>query len=184
MRIISNDSYFSWGLNCIIKQMPGVNTDDLIIFDAGQLFVYIFHATELQKHAILDPHRALFHCCRFYIMRNSSISEYAQALSSVWPNQPLQQRLTHREEWVIKALCSEPDAEELRERLSINRKTFSAHKIKGLRKLGVGNVVMLYSLLLAWKEHWPDIRPELQIKGDDFPSQGEAGSMIYRFPDM
>lgn len=164
VKIISRDNYFISAMACITKQVPIFNADDLIIFDAGQHYVYIFHSSELQKYKITDPYRALLCCCNYRIVRDAPVNEYIQCLLAEDINTKLSPRLSRRDEWVIKIFFCEPDADELRERLCINRKTFSAHKVKALRKLGVKNVNFLHSLLQAWKEHWPDIRTEFQRK--------------------
>lgn len=162
MKIISRDNYFISGMACITKHLPIFFADDLIIFDAGQHYVYIFRSSELQKYRVSDPYHALLCCCDCRIMRDAPINEYIQYLLAEEFNNKLSLRLSRRDEWVIKILLGEPDADELIERLCINRKTFSAHKVKVLRELGVKKVNMLHPLLLAWKEHWPYIRSELQ----------------------
>ncbi|MDX6019568.1 hypothetical protein SIL08_04570 [Scandinavium sp. V105_16] len=162
MKIISRDNCFISAMACITKQVPISNADDLVIFDAGQHYVYIFHSSALQKYRISDPYRALMYCCDYRIVRDAPINEYIQCLLAEEIKTKSSSRLSRKDEWIIKILFCEPDADELRERLCINRKTFSAHKVKALRKLGVKNVNFLHSLLQAWKEHWPSIRSELQ----------------------
>lgn len=184
VQIISRDNYFIFGMACIIKQMPIDNTRHLVVFDTGQRYVYVFHSGELQKYGISDPYRALLHCCGFRIMRDAPIHEYTQCLSVEWINKKFRPCLSRREEWVIKILFGEPNADELRERLCINRKTFSAHKVKALRKLGVGNVILLHSLLQAWKAHWPEIRPELHRTAKFSCPQGRRGNSLSRLSNL
>lgn len=164
MKILSRDNYFISGMTNIIKRMPVFNTDDLIVFDTGQHYVYIFHSTELQKHKISDPYRALLYFCDYRIMRDAPVKEYIQCLLTEETNKELIPSLSGREELVIKILFGEADADELSERLCISRKTFSAHKVKVLRKFGVKNLNLLHSLLQTWTEHWPCIQSELHCE--------------------
>ena len=162
VKIISKDNYFISAMESLTKQISIINADDLIVFDAGQHYVYIFYASELQKYRISDPYRAMLYCCDYRIARDASINEYIKCLSTQRINKTLSLRLSPKDEWVIKIMFGEPNEDELKVLMCINRKTFSAHKVNALRKLGARNINLLHSLIQAWKEYWPCIRAELK----------------------
>lgn len=166
MRIISNDNYFIGGLKAIAEEMPAVSTRHLVIFDTGLRSAYIFDSGELRRNRIFDPYSALLHCRSFYFKRDVPLETYAYYLSGHRINALGRPRITEREEWAIRVMCEESDADDMAELLYFNRKTYSSHKVKALRKLGIGNALTLHSLLRVWKDNWPALCPEAPREGD------------------
>ncbi|WP_297120601.1 hypothetical protein [uncultured Enterobacter sp.] len=166
MRIISNDNYFIGGLKAIAEEMSAVNTRHLVIFDTGLRSAYIFDSGELRRNRIFDPYSALLHCRSFYFNRDVPLETYAYYLAGHRVNALGRSRLTEREEWAIRVMCGESDADDMAELLCFNRKTYSSHKVKALRKLGIRNALTLNSLLRVWKKNWPALCPKTQREGD------------------
>lgn len=182
VRIISNDNYFIGGLKILEEEMPAVNTRHLVIFDTGLRWAYIFDSGELRRNRIFDPYSALLHCRSFYFKRDVPLETYAYYLSGHRVNDLGRPRLTEREKWAIRVMCEESDDDDMARLLCFNRKTYSSHKVKALRKLGISNALTLYSLLRVWKDNWPALCPETPREGDF--SQYRAVNVVFRVSNV
>jgi DNA-binding CsgD family transcriptional regulator len=134
--------------------------DEITVFDSGHQYVYFINATQMRKNKINDPFSALVYCRNLNVPRNAPVAITLQHLNKSNGIAGTVTPLTEREERILRSLCQESSSGSLLKCYSISRKTFSTHKRNGLRKLGIKNTVMLYSLLEAWKGKWDIIFPE------------------------
>lgn len=163
MQIFSCDNYFILGVRSLIETLDISDTSGMVVFDLGCQCVYIFNNEQLRLTGINDSFNALLYCINFLLPRNSILEVYYEGLKEYRKKEFLNATttpLTLREEEVMKELCSEPNPKIIARKFNISEKTVSAHKIKGLRKLGVKNTITLHAILQAWNEVLPVIHPE------------------------
>lgn len=160
MQIISDDVFFTYGMDRIINYFMDAIDDEITVFDSGHQHVYFFNATQMRKNKINDPFSALVYCRNLNVPRDAPVAITLQHLKKSNGSAGTVTPLTEREEHILRSLCQESCVESLLKCSGISRKTFSTHKRNGLRKLGIKNTVMLYSLLEAWSGKWDVIFPD------------------------
>lgn len=160
MQIISDDVFFTYGMEHITNAFRGINGDEITVFDSGHHHVYFFNAPQMRKNKINDPFSALVYCRNLNVPRDASVAITRQYLKRSVGSVGAVTPLTEWEERILRSLCQASSVASFLECYGISRKTFSCHKINGLRKLGIKNTVMLYSLSQAWTGKWDLIFPE------------------------
>ncbi|WP_312625816.1 LuxR C-terminal-related transcriptional regulator [Scandinavium sp.] len=160
MKIISDDVFFTYGMDHLTHYFRPATGDEITVFDSGHQHVYFFNATQMRKNKINDPFSALVYCRNLNVPRDASVAITLQHLKKSNGIAGTVTPLTEREERILRSLCQETSVTSLLKCYGISSKTFSTHKRNGLRKLGIKNTVMLYSLLEAWKGKWGIIFPE------------------------
>lgn len=176
MTIISDDNFFILGIHSIFQNSHTEEPPELIIFDTGGTYVYLFDSSELNKEEMEDSFSAFIYCQKFFHRRDIIINDFRYLLRPrrklCDPTSP-HQTLTKSELWIIKAISQELSTRYIANHFNISEKTISSHKISALKKLSIKNVGIFNSALSAWNAHWPELARlkksrELMIRDNEY----------------
>ncbi|KLG05277.1 LuxR family transcriptional regulator [Enterobacter cloacae subsp. cloacae] len=157
MQIFSEDSFFILGLNSLLIKLNISAPENLIFFDTGQDYIYVFDDDEAKQFLYFDPISMFIFCRRTLMDRSAGLNIFSRQFSG-WRFKRKKRRtptsLTASELLIIKKIFLGMSHKYIATQLHISEKTVSAHKLNALRKLRIKNIAIFLTEYFAWYDLW------------------------------